>query len=486
MPLCMYANDAGMFASTPVANLFIQEYLLQAPGDYVKVYLYGLMQSVYPSTAENSIRKFAISLGLDVESVQKAFSYWVNKGILRERTSGHGYEYLDVRNVLYEGVQSLSERRMVDFSELSERISAAAPDRNFSSAELESLYDMKDVDGFDEDAIVLMIEYCVKRHGKKFKRKDLQTLTSTWQSKSLTTSKKVKEYTLGIELSQSAANAVLIQFGIMHRNVSVAEYKLYEKWIQAWEFSHEAILVAAQTPSVRNPNFDYLDKKLATLYGKQLTTKEAIVQEKETKDDLDVDIRQCKHRLGISGSITDQHRSEYKKWRFEYGLSTEIILMICDEAVNNNMPTFSYVGFLAKDYADRGLHSVEAIQDDLSLVQDIKLLLQNMGQPIKVTPTIKKDFTTWMQTMPFEVIMQAAEYAKTADRPMGYLSRIIQKWQEKGIRTVAAAREEHNQHMNEYAISKPQKASSLHFDYEQHTSQDFSALIDDLGALKET
>ena len=38
-----FADGASMFSTTPVENLFMLEFMPNAPGDFVRVYLYGLM-----------------------------------------------------------------------------------------------------------------------------------------------------------------------------------------------------------------------------------------------------------------------------------------------------------------------------------------------------------------------------------------------------------------------------------------------------------
>ena len=40
MAFCSFDDSAALFDSTPVENMFITEYMLRAPGDFVKVYLY--------------------------------------------------------------------------------------------------------------------------------------------------------------------------------------------------------------------------------------------------------------------------------------------------------------------------------------------------------------------------------------------------------------------------------------------------------------
>ena len=40
---CVFTNESAMLDITPVENIFICEYMPNAPDGYVKIYLYGLM-----------------------------------------------------------------------------------------------------------------------------------------------------------------------------------------------------------------------------------------------------------------------------------------------------------------------------------------------------------------------------------------------------------------------------------------------------------
>ena len=49
--------------------------------------------------------------------------------------------------------------------------------------------------------------------------------------------------------------------------------------------------------------------------------------------------------------------------------------------------------------------------------------------------------------MPMELVLLAAEYARGSGSPMMVCNRILVSWQQAGIATEAAAREEHEAHM---------------------------------------
>ena len=48
MAMCSFSDPFSMFDVTPVENLFIEEYMLRAPGAFVKVYIYGLRLCSHP------------------------------------------------------------------------------------------------------------------------------------------------------------------------------------------------------------------------------------------------------------------------------------------------------------------------------------------------------------------------------------------------------------------------------------------------------
>ena len=66
---------------TRIENLFISEFLPDAPGEYVKVYLFGLMYAQYDQHIDS--KKLAMNLGLSEMEVEEAWIYWESRGLIR-------------------------------------------------------------------------------------------------------------------------------------------------------------------------------------------------------------------------------------------------------------------------------------------------------------------------------------------------------------------------------------------------------------------
>lgn len=66
---------------TKIENLFISEYLPDAPGDYVKVFLFGLMYAQYELTPDR--KELSKLLGLSADEIAEAWIYWESRGLVR-------------------------------------------------------------------------------------------------------------------------------------------------------------------------------------------------------------------------------------------------------------------------------------------------------------------------------------------------------------------------------------------------------------------
>ena len=78
---------------TNVENMFINEYMAAAPGDFVKVYLFAQMYADLDTEISNE--EIAKYLSLDYEDVLKAWTYWERTGVVRKifKESGDKFDY---------------------------------------------------------------------------------------------------------------------------------------------------------------------------------------------------------------------------------------------------------------------------------------------------------------------------------------------------------------------------------------------------------
>ena len=90
---------------TRVENMFINEYMVSAPGDYVKVFPYSLMYADLSMPLENDM--IARELSLEEEEVLMAWNYWEKQGVIRKHYPDpnnkfrYEVEFIDLKEQLY-------------------------------------------------------------------------------------------------------------------------------------------------------------------------------------------------------------------------------------------------------------------------------------------------------------------------------------------------------------------------------------------------
>ena len=81
--LSLEKNRDPFLYTMKIENLFISEFMPEAPGEYVKVFLLGLMYAQYDEEMDS--RKLAISLGISEDEVEEAWIYWASRGVINRR-----------------------------------------------------------------------------------------------------------------------------------------------------------------------------------------------------------------------------------------------------------------------------------------------------------------------------------------------------------------------------------------------------------------
>lgn len=100
------------FRTTPVENMFLDTYLGSAPGDAIKIYLYGWRACYGKSEGSFSLDEFGQALSLSDEELQEGLQFWIDAGLVTivEENQGHTIYFRSLILLwagLYESVESL-------------------------------------------------------------------------------------------------------------------------------------------------------------------------------------------------------------------------------------------------------------------------------------------------------------------------------------------------------------------------------------------
>ena len=304
MPVFGFADKYAMFDATPVENLFIQEYMVRADGDFVKVYLYGLMQCYHPVHSA-SLSTVARDLGMEVSRVENAFAYWERMGLVqRVGDNPPSWAYRNLKQL--ELMRAQDDDGLYRYADFNNSLQAQfGADRLLHPQDCERVYDWIEGLGLPEEVVLMLVSGQIKARGKKFPFKSIDPIARAWAEANVRTIADAEEMSRMYTERYQAIKQVYKKLGKRHQ-VSEPDEALYERWTREWGFDLPAILAACDETSKGVPTFGYLNGILERMHQQGLHSEEDLRADLEA----DRDVKALLRELGMrAASPTDDSRS---------------------------------------------------------------------------------------------------------------------------------------------------------------------------------
>jgi len=260
--------------TTDVENMFINEYMPGAPGDYVKVYLYGLLYAQHE--AEMSHETLARQLKLSAETVEAAWDYWAQMGVVKKTPASDGgllnfdIEFISIREKMYGNVPKDEPEAAVDMSRADVLVDKSMKElygdieealgRLLSGDENREISSWVKNEGMSSDLVREAFRYCCGRGQSSMRY--IAKVAFSWRDKGLLQKEQILEYIENLDERYDLYKAVLSSLGLK-RNVTKAEKEMIDSWVDDMGFNKERIMAACDTTiSAANPNLRYVNKVL--------------------------------------------------------------------------------------------------------------------------------------------------------------------------------------------------------------------------------
>lgn len=301
------SRDAGV---TCISNAFIDEYMKDANGEFVKIYLY-LLRLLGQDDLDVDISILAEKLDHTERDVKRALSYWEKCNLIsleyNDDNELSGICFLEpnsnrgtVTSVANEedGIKSAkagtlpkrSEYSLTQMKEFKENndmnemlyIIEKYLGHNLTVSDINYIiYWTKDLE-FSVDLVYYLVEYCIDKGHPSIKYMD--SIALDWASNNISSIEQAKEDTL--QHSKAYYN-VCKSFGIKNRGLIKSEIEYVQKWSKLG-LGGEVIEEACRRTiaNTNMPNFEYADKILtnwATHNVKNLDDVKAIDEEFKKK-----------------------------------------------------------------------------------------------------------------------------------------------------------------------------------------------------------
>ena len=273
---------------TPVNNIFIEKYMPQARGEFIKIYLLMLKHDISGELGVSS-SILASSLNLLESDIMNALNYWNDQGVIKftqiDKMGNFNVEFVDLiqepttstKQVdLLEALGSTTTKDMLKDIE----ILLARP---LSPNEMSIYLNWQREFGFSSELILILMEYCISK-GKSDSRY-IEKVALSWHDLKITTIEQAQNLITKTEDKWINIRKILTYLGITNTDIMKPQQDLIEKWLLIYKFPNEIILKACDIcfERLNRADFKYIDGILTNWNKNNIKTLEDIAL-KDTKN----------------------------------------------------------------------------------------------------------------------------------------------------------------------------------------------------------
>lgn len=340
---------------TMVSNVFIDEYMIDANGEYVKIYLY-LLRCLNQAKNKSSFQELSGKMDLTMKEIKRALQYWESKGVLSLKLddkddicgvvfSAHGstgkvinsdYEtgrtdgtnaiyhsskeaetdiYLDDMNNIQNFNSYISGKQvtyLLEQDSIKKLLFVAQQylGRTLNNTDIQSILFIYDRLNFDTELIEHLLAYCVsnKRNNMKY----IEKVALDWAAKGVTD---VDSARMAVNNYCKEYYDILKALGINGRAAVSEEVNFMKKWLKEWGFSVEIVKKACEKTLITasKPSFNYVNTILESWKAAKVSSLQDI-------EALDEAFKNSRRRKRVSGSGFDFEQKDYNYQQIEIDL----------------------------------------------------------------------------------------------------------------------------------------------------------------------
>lgn len=256
---------------TSVENVFINEYMIDAPGDFVKVYLIALMYGEISMPMNHEA--IAKQLSLDEEDVLKAWTYWEGKGVIEkeypdpENRFNYNVKFINLKELIYgkndkgkkekipaalEGI--MNDRELKKLYSRIEQITGRLFEGNEPAAILDWIQDYD----IPAEIVIYAYDYCVNKRNNS-RHNYVAAVVKEWAGRGFRTIDQIEEHLQQTDNRYYLYKRVLKALGFS-RNPTEEEKRIMDTWFDDMNFDIGKVLQACKkTSGISNPNINYIN-----------------------------------------------------------------------------------------------------------------------------------------------------------------------------------------------------------------------------------
>lgn len=446
-------------AFTQVDNLFLSDYLSNASGDDVKIYLTGLMLASNNYEGD-FIAKISSILKIPEARITEGFSYWEKQGLTELR--GENVIYLSVKTPLPPVIKFNAQKFKV-FTEETVRI---FPDKILTPNEYNRYFEFMVSSGMEINAMLLIMQYCKEQGGGRTSTDYILAVAGAWAKEGLL---KEKQIIARVEELETYSEDLRLVFGALgiKRVPTFDDRQIFSSWQKNYGYSLDAILTAAKSLKKRGglEKLNTLLKELASAQAMTSSEIDEYLRKKQSVRELCIKI--CKN-IGVYYANTESVEEVYVMPWLKSGFDEAALERLSKYCFIRNAKDLESMNQMVNKFASLGIFSSEDIgayvERQVQLDAKIRAVYSKCGYIGAIGNKDRENYRNWEEWgFDADVIYAVAEKYSDKNFPMSSINRTLGELRNRGIFDVKNAEE----YMSE-TKTYPKQTSKDADGYEKH------------------
>jgi len=261
---------------TAIENIFINEYMPNADGAYVKVYIFALMYADHDARMTNEI--IAKHLKMSILDVLQAWDYWEKQGVIKKhgKTANDQFnytvEFLSLKELVYskskktkksgEGIPK-EHKDLLENDEIKKMYSDVEQitGRFLEGTEHQEILSWMVDFNVAPELVIKAYTYCVQKRNNG-KVKYVASVVKEWVNQGLKTKEEADEFLEETDSRHFLYRRILKSLGLF-RHPTEEEKRIMDTWFDELNFPIDTVLEACKkTSGITNPNINYINSVL--------------------------------------------------------------------------------------------------------------------------------------------------------------------------------------------------------------------------------
>lgn len=336
---------------TTVSDIFIDQYMPKANGEFVKVYLY-LLRATGSGAGIATISEIADHFSNTEADIIRALNYWASEGILQVQTGADGQIIgINLCSLSVSGMQAAQ-------SNIQSAVADNAAQNNLQNNVVNNAAQNILQNSVVNNAAQNISTVNTRMHDSVVEKLKSQTPDKAASSQKEYTLDEIKEFTKNPDISELF---FIIETYLKH-TLSSTDTNMVLYWLDELHFSTDLVEYLVEYCITKgHSSLRYMNKVALGWADAGIKTVDQAKDDAAAHSQIYYSVMKA---LGITGrNLVDSEVSLINKWVGEYGFDIELVKAACSKTISAiQKPSFEYTDSILANWRKKDVHTLKDVE----------------------------------------------------------------------------------------------------------------------------